>query len=186
MKVFVGGSRRVTRLDAKVCGRLETIVSKGLSVVVGDANGADKAVQKFLFEKGYASVVVYCSNATCRNNLGGWTLRCVPVARATKGANFYAVKDRAMAHDAEVGFMIWDGESVGTLMNIFRLLKEGKKAVLFRADQHAFLDFRMMHEWDRFIETCSRATQSRLLQRQQSEGSGMPEDLRSLFSLAQA
>ena len=59
IKVFIGGSRRVSRLDAPVRVRLDKIVEKGLPVIIGDANGADKAVQQYLFSKHYDKVEVF-------------------------------------------------------------------------------------------------------------------------------
>ena len=50
-KVFIGGSRRITRLEAEVRRRLDRIVEKGLPVVIGDANGADRAVQRYLNDR---------------------------------------------------------------------------------------------------------------------------------------
>jgi predicted Rossmann fold nucleotide-binding protein DprA/Smf involved in DNA uptake len=45
-KVFIGGSRAVSRLSEPVLARLDRrTIAKGLSVVIGGANGADKAVQ---------------------------------------------------------------------------------------------------------------------------------------------
>jgi probable addiction module antidote protein len=44
--VFIGGSRHVSRLPAPAKERLDNIVKSGFHIVVGDANGADKAVQK--------------------------------------------------------------------------------------------------------------------------------------------
>jgi len=43
--VFVAGSRQISRLPAEVKTRLDTMVQKGFQILVGDANGADKAVQ---------------------------------------------------------------------------------------------------------------------------------------------
>lgn len=44
--VFIGGSRHISRLPAQAKERLNNIIENGHNVVVGDANGADKAVQK--------------------------------------------------------------------------------------------------------------------------------------------
>ena len=44
-KVFIGGSRAITRLHPEVAKRLRNIIDGKLMVLVGDANGADKAVQ---------------------------------------------------------------------------------------------------------------------------------------------
>ncbi|RUV41155.1 putative addiction module antidote protein, partial [Mesorhizobium sp. M5C.F.Ca.IN.020.29.1.1] len=70
--VFVGGSRHVSRLPSQVKERLDNVRKSGLRVVVGDANGADKAVQKYLVETSYPDVTVFCSGVSCRNNLGNW------------------------------------------------------------------------------------------------------------------
>jgi hypothetical protein len=42
-KVFVGGSRKISRLNEQVRKRLDQIIEKQLQVLLGDANGADKA-----------------------------------------------------------------------------------------------------------------------------------------------
>ena len=46
MKVFVGGSRHVSRLNERVRERLDKIIQKRLPILIGDASGADKAVQQ--------------------------------------------------------------------------------------------------------------------------------------------
>ena len=51
-KVVLGGSRSVSRLSAPVRERVENIVSQGFDVVIGDANGADKALQEYLANRG--------------------------------------------------------------------------------------------------------------------------------------
>jgi len=48
-----------------------------------------------------------------------------PVA-ARKTELFFTVKDRAMTQEASVGFMVWEGKSLGPLNNVVRLLRQGK------------------------------------------------------------
>lgn len=79
-RVFIGGSRRITRLNADVKQRLDRIIEMRLPVLVGDANGADRAVQDYLRSRGYDLVEVFCSGEVCRNNTGDWTVRSIPVA----------------------------------------------------------------------------------------------------------
>jgi hypothetical protein len=67
--VFVAGSRALSKLNAPVKERLDNIVARRLTVLVGDANGADKAVQRYLAERNYQHVFVYCMDV-CRNNIG--------------------------------------------------------------------------------------------------------------------
>ncbi|MGH8467853.1 MAG: hypothetical protein ACREX3_01675 [Gammaproteobacteria bacterium] len=46
-KVFFGGSRRLGRLNPQVKSRAENMIAEGLQILVGDANGVDKAIQGF-------------------------------------------------------------------------------------------------------------------------------------------
>ena len=92
--IFIGGSRHVSRLPPEVKKRLDNVVESGHQVFVGDANGADKAVQKHLHDKHYDKVVVFCTGDTPRNNLGAWRTRAVDAPKSAKGFHFYAAKDR--------------------------------------------------------------------------------------------
>lgn len=133
--VFIGGSRRLSRLNAVIRGRLDNIIERGHSVLIGDANGGDRAVQAYLAERGYQAVTVYCTDGKCRNNVGRWPVRAVE-ATNQRGFDYYALKDAAMAADADCGFMLWDGESKGTLFNIRRLLSTGKPVVVYLSTDH--------------------------------------------------
>ncbi len=86
-KVFIAGSRRLARLSKEVKKRIDNIVEKGFTVVVGDANGADKAVQQYLANKCYERVIVYCMAGNCRNKLGKWAVREIKAALGAKGFN---------------------------------------------------------------------------------------------------
>ena len=88
---------------------------KGFQILVGDANGADKAVQGYLADKSYASVLVLCMEDHCRNNVGNWPTREVAAPRGAKSFDYYSLKDREMAKAAEYGLMLWDGKSKGTV-----------------------------------------------------------------------
>ena len=129
--MFVGGSRRITRLDAEVRQRLDRIVDKRLPVVIGDANGADKAVQRYLSERKFEAVEVFAADESPRNNVGGWSVRVIRPGHARKDFDYYASKDRAMAVAATVGLMLWDGQSRGTLMNVLRLADQRKPVVVY-------------------------------------------------------
>jgi len=50
--VLIADSRRISRLNAAVKLRLDTMIEKGFAILVGDANGADKAVPRYLAERG--------------------------------------------------------------------------------------------------------------------------------------
>ena len=44
MKVFIGGSRKISRLNDSLRKRIEQMIQKNLQILLGAANGADKAV----------------------------------------------------------------------------------------------------------------------------------------------
>lgn len=152
--VFIGGSRRVSRLPAVARERIDKVIEKGLAVSVGDANGADKTVQKHLADAHYDHVTVYCSGESCRNNIGRWKTRHVKANRRKKDFQFYAEKDREMASAAAFGLMIWDGKSPGTVLNILRLVRASKKAVLINVPRQREVTFRTKGDWDVFLSEC--------------------------------
>jgi len=138
-KVFIAGSRQITRLPAEVKARIDTMIDKVFEILVGDANGADKAVQSYLAEKAYPHVLVHCMERHCRNNVGHWPTREVPAAKGARGFDFYSTKDRVMADTAEYGLMLWDGRSKGTINNVVNLSRDGKPVVVFVAPKRQFL-----------------------------------------------
>jgi hypothetical protein len=162
MKVFVAGSRHVSRLSADVRRRLDNIIDKRLPVVVGDANGADKAVQSYLHSKRYDLVEVFCAGDRCRNNLGGWPVRMIQANGKRRDFSFYATKDRAMAEEATYGLMIWDGKSVGTLMNVARLVRQGKTVVVYTVPAKTFTDLKTEADWAAFVSRCTTDLRERI------------------------
>ncbi len=148
--VFIGGSRHLSRLSAEVRKRLDRIQERNLWVIIGDANGADKAVQTYLNRSGYRNVEVFCSGRHCRNNMGDWRLRTVKPGSAPGTYDYYAAKDRLMASEATLGLMIWDGKSKGTLMNVLRLLNHGKKVVVYRSSDKRVWELKKKADWEDF------------------------------------
>jgi probable addiction module antidote protein len=163
--VFIGGSRHVSRLSDQAKERLRNVTKSGARVIVGDANGADKAVQKFLQDGSYSNVTVFCSGESCRNNLGQWETRKIKTPKSVKGFDFYAAKDREMAREADFGLMIWDGKSAGTILNILRLIRAGKKAVLLHVPDNETTIFKESADWDRFLSQVNSELRDGLRQR---------------------
>ena len=153
--VFVGGSRRITSLPVEVKTRIDNVVHNGFSVLVGDANGADKAVQRHLAESQYEKVTVFCSGNASRNNVGHWETHNVSAEERKRSFHFYAAKDREMAKQADFGLMIWDGESPGTVLNILRLVQTSKMAVLVSVFEKTEVEFKCKKDWDVFLSRCS-------------------------------
>ncbi len=138
-KVFIAGSRRLSRLSRDVMRRIDNIVDKGFTVIVGDANGVDKAVQRYLSSRHYRNVVVFCMEGTCRNNIGDWPTRTIIAADpGRRDFAYYSTKDRVMVDESDYGLMLWDGRSRGTLTSIVHLVRESKPVVVYIAPRKSF------------------------------------------------
>jgi hypothetical protein len=137
--VFVAGSRQISRLPPEVKVRIDTMVEKGCQILVGDANGADKAIQRYLAGKAYPNVLVHCMEGHCRNNVQNWPVRQVAAPGGARGFAFYSVKDLAMADAADYGLMLWDGKSKGTINNVVNLSRRNKPVVVYLAPTKHFL-----------------------------------------------
>lgn len=180
--VFIGGSRRIGRLNEVIRARLDNIVDRGLPVVIGDANGSDRAVQAYLADRGHRDVVVYCMAGDCRNNLGGWNVREVE-ASGERGFDYYALKDAQMARNADCGFMLWDGKSRGTLLNVQRLVETRKPVVIYFAPNRECITVRTRGEIKALLARCRSADRSRLshlLSRDGDQPALFPSDERGL------
>ncbi len=189
--VFIGGSRKITRLPHAVATRLDAIVHKRIPVLVGDANGADRAVQTYLRDAQHDRVTVYCTGDLCRNNVGGWLITHIqpddPVRR--KDRKFFTLKDRAMSFAATHGLMLWDAESLGTLVNIVRLHRQHRIAVVYLQPINAFLDVRTDDDLQALATHCSSTLWKEATQMVESESSTLASTSDatslSLFSCAE-
>jgi hypothetical protein len=136
--------------------RIDNILEKNYQILIGDANGADKAVQKYLFEKDYKNVVVFCMGNQCRNNIGRWQSEHIHAAKGKNGFDYYSTKDLKMAMESDYGFMIWDAISKGTLNNIINLLKINKKTLVYFCPEEKFYDVRMFDDLKGILSRCSK------------------------------
>ena len=150
-RLFLGGSRHVTRLPGLVLDRLAALLEGAPAVLIGDAAGADAALQHVLHARGYRRVEIFCSDGLCRHNLGNWPVRAVPTGRRTRDAQFYAVKDRAMAEAATDGLMVWDGRSPGTIGNARRLVAQDKPVMICTVPELRWDDLRDAASWQAFL-----------------------------------
>lgn len=159
MKVFIAGPRVISKLTADVKERLSNIYNKDFSVIVGDANGVDKAIQQYFYDLDYRNVNVFASRGKARNNIGNWVVQGVEVPSHIKGFEFYAAKDMKMAEYADYGFMIWNGKSRGTLNNMINLLNMDKKTLLYFIPDKKFYCINSYNKLKEIIACCDETTQ---------------------------
>jgi hypothetical protein len=146
-KVFIAGSRRLSRLNNDVTSRIDSMMAKNLTIIIGDANGVDRAVQEYLSNRTYAKVNVFCMDGRCRNNVGDWPIRTIAGGDgARRDFSYYSTKDRAMVQEADYGLMLWDGKSRGTLRNIVDLVRARKSVVVYIAPAKSFCTLRQSAE----------------------------------------
>lgn len=152
MKVFIAGPRAVSKLNSDVIKRFDNIMNNNFIVLVGDANGVDKAIQKYYYEKGYPNVIVYATGERVRNNIGNWKTNNVEAPNNIRGFDFYALKDMQMALDADYGLMIWNGKSRGTFNNIINLVKHNKIVLLYLIQNRQFYKIRTLNDIEKLLE----------------------------------
>ncbi|MCY4047934.1 MAG: hypothetical protein OXF42_07520 [Candidatus Dadabacteria bacterium] len=159
--VFIGGSRKLPRLNSTVRARLNSVIASNCKVVVGEAGGADKAVQGFFAQEGYKNVVIYCMDGEYRNNLGNWETVVIDSGGRRKDFKYFAMKDAEMSRVADFGIMIWDGKSRGTLNNIFNLLEQRKEADVYFSPDRRFVSVKSLEDVEGLIGKCGYELKSR-------------------------
>jgi hypothetical protein len=155
MNVFIGGSRAVSKLNAELRARIDDLVKRGDTILIGDANGADKAVQTHLAKRDYRNVIVFCMKE-CRNNVGTWPTRSIEPPNNKKDFSYYAAKDLVMAEEAKCGVMLWDAKSKGTLQNLLNLIGAGKRTLVYFAPSKDFHVLATEQDLQALLARCER------------------------------
>lgn len=106
-------------------------------------------------EQWYRKVLVFCTGPKSRNKLGGWETRHIESHRETRDFRFYTAKDVAMSDEADCGFMLWEGKSIGPLHNILNLADRGKQVVLYFASEKDFITVRSLKDVERMLGKCA-------------------------------
>jgi hypothetical protein len=68
--IFISGSMRVKNINKMVANRIDNIIRKNFTIIIGDTDGADYSIQQILANKSYKNVIVYCTGNYHRNNIG--------------------------------------------------------------------------------------------------------------------
>ncbi|MDF4588263.1 hypothetical protein P3544_23240 [Vibrio parahaemolyticus] len=130
-KVFISGSRSIKNINPLVTERIDKMIDREQIICIGDADGVDSSIQEYISTKLYSNLIVYCVNNVARNNVGNWSTKSVETSLKEGTRSYFTVKDVVMAQDCDLGFMVWDAKSEGTLKNSIELLKLKKNSVVF-------------------------------------------------------
>lgn len=136
MKVFVGGSKSLGALPDAFLERLDSFMEEGAEALVSDCWSADALIQKHFATCGYQKATVYAVEGEARNNMGHWEVRPSDLLMSRRfrkgdGYVYYAANGQAMARDADLALMAWDGRSKGTLINLLHMVVLGKRVEVF-------------------------------------------------------
>ncbi len=161
MEIVLAGSRKISYLPVEIKSLLQDFVDSGANFLVGDAPGVDVSFQRFLSSHGYKNVIVFSSAGYVRNNVGNWQTRQIEALVKSKTSDMHAFKDREMCHIADIGLMIWDTESAGTLSNVIDLIEQGKECIVFNVPEGEQIRFDNPNSLDswcaRYPEVASEA-----------------------------
>jgi hypothetical protein len=155
MKIVLGGSRHLEFIPKEIADRLMEWMEASCEFLVGDAPGTDRAFQVFLNSKRYSAVTVYTSADETRNNLGTWQVEKVESGLKSKSSAVHAFKDRKMSQIADIGLMIWDCESAGTLSNVIDLIDQGKNCFIWVAPDSDLYQFDNSASLDKWMASYS-------------------------------
>jgi len=155
MKIVLGGSRHLEFIPNEIADRLLEWMDNSSEFLVGDAPGTDRAFQIFLSNKKYSSVTVYTSADDVRNNLGNWRVEKVESGLKSKSNAVHAFKDRKMSQITDIGLMIWDCKSAGTLSNVIDLIGQGKNCFIWVAPDSDLYQFDNSPSLEKWMENYS-------------------------------
>ena len=141
--IFVSGSSKTQtkgspykrrRLHKDIRKNLKSHMKEGNKIIVGDAPGIDRQVQKYLKRKNYKHVEVYGPGEKVRYSANKkWKTNPIHDKRTKEGSKAWlAAKDKAMANAATQGLaVVLDKGAKATRKNIDRLTKQGKDVDIF-------------------------------------------------------
>lgn len=145
--LFVSGSSKTEtkgspyyrkKLPKEVRGQLDKAIWDREKIIVGDAPGIDRQVQKYLKRKRYSNVEVYAPGKSVRYLADKkWKTKTVDVPGAEPmSEKWLAGKDFAMTNAATRGLaVILDNGSSATRNNIQRLINQNKTVDIYMLSQ---------------------------------------------------
>jgi hypothetical protein len=131
------------------------IIKSDFSILLGDADGVDASIQELLNSKGYTKVTIFCSGDNARNNIGRWEVEKIHTDYQKNTRLFFTAKDIQMAKKCDYGFMVWDSKSTGTLSNVYELLSQGKKSLVFINKLRTFKQIGKIADFEDLISVMS-------------------------------
>lgn len=156
-KIFISGSMRIKNVHSLVLKRIDNIIFSNFHILIGDAIGVDASIQKILNEKNYRNVTVFYAGDSPRHNIGDWQVRGVESKHKKNTRLYFTAKDLVMAKKCDYGLMVWDSKSTGTLSNVYEILTQNKRSLIFVNKFQKFYTVSDSSSFERLISVMSEA-----------------------------
>jgi len=139
--VFISGSISIRSIPHSVQNSINMIISQGIHINVGDADGIDTMVQNYCKKQNYSNVTVYSIYSSPRYKVSGFKKKYIVVETdSKKERERQKEKDEAMTIDSDYSLVIWDGKSKGSYQNILRAINNEKKLKVYLHYENRFLE----------------------------------------------
>lgn len=153
MLIVLGGTRKVDKIPQEVSALVTSFAEQGHRFLVGDAPGIDTGFQKLLIKLMMKDVIVCSSADSIRNNLGNWSEKHIDSGLKSNSHAKHSAKDRYMTNEADLGIMVWDTLSAGTLANVLDLISLGKECYLFNLMDSDLTKFDSDKSLNKFLDS---------------------------------
>ena len=155
--VFISGSSKTEdesspyyrkELPSSVRSEIDSYMAKRSKIIVGDAPGIDRQVQRYLNDKQYDNVEVYGPGKQVRYAANAkWKTRPIDAPEYEEGSKeWLAKKDIAMTNAATRGLsVILDEGAKATRKNVKRLVSQNKSVSVFELSKES-------SDFDRYVD----------------------------------
>lgn len=156
--VFLSGSSKTEfrdspyyrrQLPKAVRGKIKEYTSKGYKIVVGDAPGVDRQVQRYLNKQGYQNVQIF-SPGTKNRFLANkaWKTKLVDAPEYEEGSKeWLAKKDILMTEISDIGLaVVLDEGAAATRRNVKRLAEQNKPVSVFVLSKNSKTDDHFLNQ----------------------------------------
>jgi hypothetical protein len=138
------------------------MIRRELMILIGDADGADRAIQDYFARQKYNNIEIYCTAGECRNNVGDWRVCSVRAPHTRRDFAYFSAKDAAMADAADTALMLWDENSHGTIVNVARLVARAKPTVIYRTPAKTFHTMKTRADLSAFLSAADSIVRAKL------------------------
>ena len=155
MKIFISGSTITDeKLPKDVVERLDEYIDRGDEFLIGDKGGISRCIKEYLYHKVYDAATVYVvgDGGNSCNKL--WQEEYCPVGVYGTKHSYYIEADFAMAEEADIGIVIWDGESIALFVNMITLVFQGKPCDMYLISEDRWIEIKELEDLCRFTGIC--------------------------------